>query len=390
MFLSSFLYDIEYRNTHHHSNADALSRLPLEDNQPVDIIVEEEVKTIIEEHPISSSSVKLKTSRDCQVIRFIKNGWPNKQSQLSDKLKSYFIHREELTVEQGMVMWGIRVVVPESLHQQILEQLHETHSGIVRMKSLARSHVWWPRIDRDIDSLVKSCVSYAVSHDNLATALLHPWSFPEKSWQRLHIDLAGPFLNSIWLIIVDAYSKWPEVYNLGKDSSSAHIIQCMRESIARYGIPDTIVSDNGPQFVSKEFEEFCKKNGIRHTKSSAYYPRSNGEAERFVRTFKNGMKRSNHAQKDNLELCNFLFNYRTTVHVTTGVAPAELMMKRQLKCRLDLLHPNVDSIVRNKQEKQQQQFNKNVPVRQYNIGDKVWVRTFGKNDPKWSLGTIIL
>ncbi|KYQ46151.1 hypothetical protein ALC60_14858 [Trachymyrmex zeteki] len=102
------------------------------------------------------------------------------------------------------------------------------------------------------------------------------------------------------------------------------------------------------------------------------------------------MKRSNHAQKDNLELCNFLFNYRTTVHVTTGVAPAELMMKRQLKCRLDLLHPNVDSIVRNKQEKQQQQFNKNVPVRQYNIGDKVWVRTFGKNDPKWSLGTIIL
>ncbi|XP_018398448.1 PREDICTED: uncharacterized protein K02A2.6-like [Cyphomyrmex costatus] len=274
MYLSSFLYDIEYRNTHHHSNADALSRLPLNINQPVDIIVEEEVKTIVKEHPISSSLIKLKTSRDptlSSVIRFIRGGWLIKQSQLPDKLKPYFTHRDELIVEQGIVMWGIRVIVPEALRQQVLEQLHETHSGIVRMKSLARSHVWWPGIDKDIESLVKSY----------------------------------------------ACSKWPEIYNLGKDTSSALIIQCIRESIARYGIPDTIVSDNGPQFVSREFEEFCKGNDVRHTKSSAYHPRT---------------------------------------HTTTGAAPSELMMRRPLKCRLDLLHPNVDSVVRNKQEKQQQQF----------------------------------
>jgi hypothetical protein len=236
MFLSSFLYDIEYRNTHRHGNADALSRLPLEDNQPVDIVVDNEVKAIMEEHPIISNWVRQKTSRDPElssIIQFIRKSWPNKQSQLPDNLKPYFIHREELTIEQGIVMWGIRVVIPKSLRDQVLKQLHETHPGVVRMKSLARSHVWWPGIDSDIDLLVKSCTSCAVNRENPAVAPLHPWSIPERAWQRLHIDLAGPFLNNMWLIMVDAYSKWPEVYKLGKDSSSAHVIQCIRESIAR-------------------------------------------------------------------------------------------------------------------------------------------------------------
>lgn len=155
----------------------------------------------------------------------------------------------------------------------------------------------------------------------------------------------------MWLIVVDAYSKWLEVYKLGKDSSSTHVIQYIRESIARYGISDTIVSDNGPQFVSKEFKEFCKENGIRYTKSSVYYPRSNGETERFVRTFKNSMKFSKNAQKDNLELCNFLFNYRITAHATADISPSEFMMKRQLKYHLDLLH-SVNYTVRKNQEKQ--------------------------------------
>ena len=86
---------------------------------------------------------------------------------------------------------------------------------------------------------------------------------------------------------------------MGKDSSSAHIIQCMRESVVSYSIPNTIISDNDLQFISREFEKFCKRNGIRYIKSSAYHPRSNREIERFVQTFKNCMKQSKYAQKDN-------------------------------------------------------------------------------------------
>ena len=214
-------------------------------------------------------------------------------------------------------MWGIRVVVPGSLREAVLNQLHDCHPGIVRMKSIARQFVWWPGIDSDIESTSKSCHTCAIHRDNPAVAPLHPWIFPEKPWQRIHIDLAGPFHHNMWLIVVDAYSKWPEVVQLGKDTTSSKIISHLREIIARFGLPDTIVSDNGPQFVSEEFENFCKNNGIRHAKSSVYHPRSNGEAERFVRTFKNALEGDQHQSCLNLSVCDFLLTYRITPHATT-------------------------------------------------------------------------
>lgn len=193
------------------------------------------------------------------------------------------------------------------------------------MKAIARQVMWWPGIDVDIEKQVKSCTECAVHRDNPSVAPLHPWSFPEKPWQRIHVDLAGPFLSNMWLIMVDAHSKWPEVVKLGNNSTSSNVIVKIREMFSRFGIPETIVSDNGPQFVSEEFERFCKKNGIRHTTSSAYHPRSNGEAERFIRAFKSSMSKGE--GNDNLSLCNFLLSYRTTPHATTGVAPAEVLLK---------------------------------------------------------------
>jgi hypothetical protein len=286
-------------------------------------------------------------------------------------------------------MWGIRVIVPASLRSSVLSQLHETHPGVVRMKSLARQHVWWPGIDSDIEQLSKSCTSCAVNRDNPAVAPLHPWSFPEKPWQRIHMDLAGPFLGSMWLIIVDAFTKWPEVFRLGKDSTSANVISFVRETFSRFGLPETIVSDNGPQFVSSEFESFCVKNGVRHTTSSAYHPRSNGEAERFVRTFKSAMSASEMKGRDNLSLCQFLLTYRNTPHATTGASPSELMQKRKLRTGLDLIRPDVNSKVRSSQELQEEQFNGKSQVRAFHEGQSVWVKTFSKDTPKWSLGVIV-
>jgi hypothetical protein len=192
----------------------------------------------------------------------------------------------------------------------------------------------------------------------------------------------------MWLLIVDAHSKWPEVFKLGNDTTSSKVINCVRETFARFGIVETIHTDNGPQFVSKEFEEFCTRNSVRHSTSSAYHPRSNGEAERFVRSFKNAMKSSSKADL-NLSLCNFLLTYRVTPHATTGVSPSEMMMKHKTRTLLDLLRPNVDAKVRMKQELQQEQFNGKIPVREFHQGQQVWVQSFSKNEPKWSLGSIV-
>lgn len=390
LFLSQFQFDVIYRKTQSHGNADALSRLPLPVSTPVDEDTDRLVKKITEDLPVTSTLVRKCTSRDkvlSQVIRFVQNGWPSKQNLVPEEIRPYFLHREELHVEEGIVLWGLRVVIPVNLQKQVLSQLHETHPGMVRMKSLARQHVWWPHIDKQIEDCVKSCMDCCIHQDNPAVAPLHPWSFPDRPWQRLHIDLAGPFLKNMWLVVVDAHSKWPEVFNLGNNTSSHAIIVRIRETITRFGIPETIVSDNGPQFTSAEFQKFCRSNGIRHTTSSPYHPRSNGEAERFVKTFKQSLQKSK--EDPNCALASFLLHYRVTPHSTTGVSPAESLLKVKPRTLLDLIKPDPAGRVRRKQEIAVESFPGQSPARQFHPREEVWVQTFSKNEPKWSLGTVI-
>lgn len=280
-----------------------------------------------------------------------------------------------------------RVILPSSLRNQLLKELHYSHFGIVRMKSLARQFIWWPNIDNDIELIGKGCTKCSETSPNPPSAPLHPWQFPERPWQRIHVDLAGPFLNKMWLVIMDAHSKWPEVFCLNQNSTSASVIHRVRETITRFGIPIQLVSDNGPQFVSAEFKSFCASNGIRHSTSSAYHPRSNGEAERFVKTFKKSMQ---HATGDKeLALQKFLFTYRITPHSTTGSAPSELLQGRKLRSLLDLVRPNVEEKVSVSQQQQRKDFDKRTRDRHFTAKQKVWVQTFSKNEPKWTLGTIV-
>ena len=110
---------------------------------------------------------------------------------------------------------------------------------------------------------------------------LHPWVWPSKPWQRVHLDFAGPFQGCMFLVGVDAYSKWPEVRVMSVTTASA-TLDVLREWFAVHGIPEQIVTDNGTQFTSETFEIFVKRNGIKHIKSAPYHPASNGLAERFI------------------------------------------------------------------------------------------------------------
>ena len=123
------------------------------------------------------------------------------------------------------------------------------------MKSIARMQVWWPNVDDAIEDLAKSCDSCARVKDNPPAAPTHQWPWPSKPWSRLHVDFADPFLNKMFFVLVDARSKWPEVgvLNVG-DTTSTTVIKLLEDSFARHGLPDQLVSDNGPQFVSSEFQ----------------------------------------------------------------------------------------------------------------------------------------
>ena len=390
VFLSQFSYDIQYRNTKDHGNADALSRFPISEVhsvcRDVDVIMCQQWETL----PITVKSIGQATSKDkvlSKVLLLMKQGWPDKLNSDSDDLTAFHGKRQELSVVQGVLVWGVRVIIPSSLQKSILEDLHSCHLGIVKMKSLARQYVWWPNIDSDIEQLCRTCEHCCVHRPDPAKAPLHPWKFPEEPWQRLHADLAGPFFGMMWLIVVDAHSKWPEVFCLHKDSTSASVIKYLRQIFVRFGLPEQLVTDNGRQFVSNEFDVFCRSNGIKHVTSSPYHPRSNGEAERFVQTFKRGMKSPDGDLEVRLQ--RFLFTYRLAPHSTTGRSPSELLLGRKPRCILDLMQPDIKAEVSSAQYRQCKAFNTRAKFRDFEIGDDVWVKTYARGEGKWSLGTLV-
>ena len=129
-----------------------------------------------------------------------------------------------------------------------------------------------------------------------APAPLHTWLWPTKPWMHVHVDLAGSFQGKMYFIIVDAHSKWPEVIPMSTTKSNETIAE-LRRLFAAHGLPQQLVSDNGPQFISDEFATFCKMNGIKHIRCSPYHPSSNGQAEPFVQTFKRAMTVSDDRKK---------------------------------------------------------------------------------------------
>ena len=154
-----------------------------------------------------------------------------------------------------------------------------------------------------------------------------------------------------------SHSKWPEVYEMSQ-TTAAKTIAVLHHLLASHGLPAQIISNNGPQFVSEELAAFLKANGVRDLKCAPYHPASNGLAERFVTTFKQVMKAGKHdglASQHQVE--NFLFTYCTTPHATTRTSPCSLFLGRDLRTKLDFLHPVVERRVHEKQAAQKRQHN---------------------------------
>ena len=207
------------------------------------------------------------------------------------------------------------------------------------MKALARTVIWWPKLDSEIEEMVRCCDECQMTRSMPPVALLNPLPWPVKPWSRIHIDFAGTFLNHMFLIFIDAGSKWIEAFPMSKSTSKA-TIQCLRTLFAQFGLPDILVSDNGTSFTSSEFQEFLATNGIKHWKSAPYHPSSNGLAEKAVQIVKQGLKRMKDDSVSD-RLSRVLFTYHITPHSTTGVPPAQLLMGRNLKSHFDLLKPNL-------------------------------------------------
>ena len=389
LILAAYTYNIQYKEGSQNANADAFSRLPLSDTPTSTPVPGETIllMELLENTPVRAEEIKKWTRRSpglARVLNFIKQGWPSKCPDPA--LQPYFQRRDELSVQDDCILWGNRVVVPPQGRSQVVDELHETHPGICKMKSLARSYVWWPNMDSTLENKVRTCNHCQIHRKNPPEAPLHPWEWPSRPWERVHIDYAGPFLGTMFLIMVDAYSKWLEVHPT-RVTTSRVTIEKLRATFATHGIPTTLVSDNGSNFCSEEFEDFLTKNGIHHRKTAPYHPSSNGLAERAVQTFKDGIKKMSEEGSLETRVSRFLFKYRITPHSTTGVSPAEMLMGRKPRSRLDLLHPDIRSRVQNEQIKQKEIHDQHAVDRRLQPGDTVYAREFGKQH-RWGPGVI--
>ncbi|XP_077778806.1 uncharacterized protein LOC144326225 [Podarcis muralis] len=248
------------------------------------------------------------------------------------------VQQHKLSAHRGCVLWGDCVVIPEKLRQRILEALHVSHPGIIKMKALARCYVWWPNMDDAITAWVSACQVCQESRPAPPVAKGHTWEIPKTPWSRVHIDLASPFHGRTYMVVVDAYSKWLEVALMPFTPTEA-VIRVLRGLFATHGCPDVLVSNNGPQFTSGTFERYLLGLGICHALTAPFHPPSNGQAERMVRSAKEALARLD--QGDWHEwVAEYLFMQHITPHAATGRNPAELLMGCRLRSPLDRLHPD--------------------------------------------------
>lgn len=261
-----------------------------------------------------------------EIKKFVQKGWPQ-FNRVSLTLQDYYKYRNEITTENDCLIWNNKIIIPLTLRQAILKDLHRTRMGMVKLKSLARSYFWWPNLNVQIEGLVSRCEACAHFRNSPEKCKPQIWEWPKEAWSRLHTDYLGPIKGKYYLIILDAHSKWVEVFSTDT-ITTRFTIHSFRTTFARYGLPRVIVSDNGKQFTSNEMNLFLKNNGIEAITTAPYHPQSNGAAENVVKTFKNALKKClyyNNKDDVNLVINHFLMDYRNTPHVTTGKTPACLL-----------------------------------------------------------------
>ena len=218
----------------------------------------------------------------------------------------------------------------------VLVQLHESHQGAVSTKQRARLTVYRPGIDNDIDNIV---LAYKQCQDLLSSNPREPITFKPKPSHPFQ-EVAGDFCSYAgqdYLILVDCYFDWPDIIPMGHNTTTPHLIAVLKQSFCRTGVPDILWSDEGPQFITKLFQDFAKTWGFRHITSSPTYPQSNGKVEATVKSMKK-LFRSSWAGRylDDDRLTRALLQYRNTPSRKDSLSPADKLFGKPIQDTLPL------------------------------------------------------
>ena len=337
--LNRFDYDISHVPGKKLCTADTLSRAPIAEPGPNSVAFQNELELFMEavtsSLPTSHNRLQeycdeQKTDPVCSRIRnYCTSGWPD-ISQIPLDLKPYAEIRSELSLCNDILLRGWRIVVPTSLQKLTLQKIHHGHQGIQKCRSRANSSVWWPLMSQQITKMIKSCQE-CTKNSTVNREPMIPSTLPDYPWQIIGTDLFQ-HKGTTYLLVVDYFSRFPEIVKLTNTTSNG-VIAALRPIFARYGIPEIVRSDNGPQYVSQEMTNFATSYGFVQITSSPHYPRSNGLAERTVKTVKAMLEKSTDPHLA-------LLSYRSTELSWCNLSPAQLLMGRRIRSTVPEISKN--------------------------------------------------
>lgn len=347
MKLQDYSLKIQYKPGKLMFIADTLSRAPSETGTDKEIHedVTIHVNTLIENVSVSREKlqrIKEETEKDDslqQITKYYLQGWPEHKRRLQESAKQYWTVKRELHVVNGIVFRNSQIVVPETLRNEMINRIHEGHLGIGKCKRRAKEVLWWPSMCAEIEKAVQTCDTCQRHRASNRREPLRPHAVPDLPWQVVAADIFD-FDQKQYLLVVDYYSKYVEVAQLGNMTTAA-VVRHLKNIFARFGIPNKFMSDNGPQFSSSEFKEFTQRWEIDHVTSSPLYPRSNGLAERNVQTVKKLMTK---ARDEGTDWQLALLNFRNTPIRDEEYSPAQLLMSRRLNTRLPMTKDSLEPV----------------------------------------------
>lgn len=208
-------------------------------------------------------------------------------------IPSYAHVKDELCTYGELSLCGTRIVVPKILRDKVVRLAHEGHRGVVKTMYQLRTKVWWPGMDKDVENLCKVCHGCQVTSSCNPPDPMCRVLPPSAPWQDCSADLLGPLpTGESILVVVDYYSRFLEVAIL-KSTTSTKIIEAITPMFARFGVLFSLRTDNGPQFVSEEFESFLQAHGVEHRRTTPLWPQANDEVERQNRSLLKSLQIAN-------------------------------------------------------------------------------------------------
>ena len=395
MRAKNYRYSLIYKAGKEIPVADTLSRAPVAEASS------HEVETVnnVTLHPMKDyrlEQVRGATTTDEVLMKLgdvIMKGWPNDRSNVPSEILPYFPYRDEMTVQDGIIMRGTRIVVPTTMRRELKERLHVGHMGVNSCLRRAREVLYWPGMSAEIRHYIESCGTCMTYTDRQPKESTVITDVPGRSWQKVASDLLS-WGGCDYLITTDYHSNFFEIDRL-YDTTSNTVINKLKSQFARYGIPHTLVTDNGPQYTSIVFRKFMSSWNIVHEPISPGNSQANGAAEASVKIAKRIMRKTLAAGED---VFLALLNYCNTPTEGTETSPAQRLLGRRTQSMIPVtesaLKPGYNDPVRQARLKEERrlQSQKSVPLsrdlKPLEVGDIVRMEPLVAGSRIWPEATV--